>query len=91
MGLWMMAGEDLTWQLEVAEHLGVRICQEFMLTKSPVLNWVGSEGIGALAYGPLSLHDAFHEVIPSAEFFRGKSGDETHLILFLSPPQPHMN
>ncbi|KAK3586524.1 hypothetical protein CHS0354_035060 [Potamilus streckersoni] len=54
MALWALAGDDSDEQRNLAEKMKVGLLIEFVNSMSEDLHYIGSEGLGVLAQGPLS-------------------------------------
>ncbi|CAG5125020.1 unnamed protein product [Candidula unifasciata] len=57
MALWALAGDSCETKREMANDIGVQILIEFVNSKSKELHFIGSEGLGVLAQGPLSQQE----------------------------------
>lgn len=56
LALWAIAGREFDVKRLIAERMGVGTLVEFINSMSEDLNFIGSEGLGVLAQGPLSYH-----------------------------------
>ena len=54
MALWALAGENIDERREMANGIGVQMLIEFVNSLSENLHYIGSEGLGVLAQGPLN-------------------------------------
>lgn len=59
--LWALAGEHIEERLMMAERMTMQILNEFIDSKSPLLNLIGAEAMFALAGGPRGQHDKLNE------------------------------
>ncbi|GFN93002.1 ankyrin and armadillo repeat-containing protein [Plakobranchus ocellatus] len=54
MALWALAGDNIDEKREMAGGIGVQMLIEFVNSMSENLHYIGSEGLGVLAQGPLN-------------------------------------
>ena len=69
MALWALAGDIIDERREMANGIGVQMLIEFVNSLSENLHFIGSEGLGVLAQGPLNQqtiianHNGIHPLV----------------------------
>ena len=53
-GLWALAGDDADERRNMANLIGVQLLIDFLTSSSEYLHFIGSDGLGVLAQGPLN-------------------------------------
>ena len=73
MALWSLAGDSMEEQRKMAEKIEVGQLIEFLNSSSENLHFIGSEGLGVLAQGPLNYQTEIanaNGIHPLVRFFR---------------------
>ena len=90
MALWSLAGDSMDEQRKMAEHIEVAQLIEFLNSSSEDLHYIGSEGLGVLAQGPLNYQTEIanaNGIHPLVRFFRS---DKEYIVLSIIRTLRHL-
>lgn len=79
--LWTLAGEDNEEQGKMANEIGVQQLIEFLASLSEHLHYIGSEGLGVLAQGPVSKESEIAQANGVNPLVRLLRSDKEHIVL----------
>ena len=81
MALWALAGENLDEQRKMAEKMEVSLLIEFVNSLSENLHYIGSEGLGVLAQGPLNYQSEIANSNGIHPLVRRLRSDKEYIVL----------
>lgn len=90
MALWALAGDNLDEQRMMAEKMEVSVLIEFVNSLSENLHFIGSEGLGVLAQGPLNSQTEIanaNGIHPLARLLRS---DKEYIVLSIIRTLRHL-
>ena len=90
LALWSLAGDNMDEQRKMAEHIEVTQLIEFLNSTSENLHFIGSEGLGVLAQGPLNYQTEIataNGIHPLVRFFRS---DKEYIVLSIIRTLRHL-
>ncbi len=79
--LWALAGDDPDERRTMAAMMGVQLLIEFLGSMSENLHYIGSEGLGVLAQGPLSKQTAISNANGVHPLVRLLKSDKEYIVL----------
>ncbi|XP_067933581.1 ankyrin and armadillo repeat-containing protein-like [Watersipora subatra] len=79
--LWSLAGEDGDERRKMALTMGVNLLIDFLSSLSEILHFIGSEGLGVLAYGAHNQQDMIAEANGVFPLVRLLKSEKEHLVL----------
>lgn len=81
MALWALAGDNLDEKRKMAEKMEVSLLIEFVNSLSENLHFIGSEGLGVLAQGPLNCQTEIANSNGIHPLVRLLRSDKEHIVL----------
>jgi len=81
MALWSLAGDSLDEQRKMAQKMEVSLLIEFVNSLSENLHYIGSEGLGVLAQGPLNCQTEIADANGIHPLVRLMRSDKEHIVL----------
>ena len=79
--IWALAGDDNDERRNMATMMGYQLLIEFLNSLSEDLHFIGSEGTGVLAQGPLSKQDAIADANGVHPLVRLLGSDKEYIVL----------
>ena len=79
--LWALAGDNSEERRSMASMMGVGLLIEFLTSLTENLHYIGSEGLGVLAQGPLSKQTAIAHANGVHPLVRLLRADKEHIVL----------
>ncbi len=79
--LWALAGDDMEERRTMAGMMGVQLLIEFLASMSEKLHYIGSDGLGVLAQGPLGKQSAIATANGVHPLVRLLRSDKEHIVL----------
>ncbi|KAL3858741.1 hypothetical protein ACJMK2_008995 [Sinanodonta woodiana] len=90
MALWALAGEDSDEQRNMAEKMKVGLLIEFVNSMSEDLHYIGSEGLGVLAEGPLTYQTEIANANGIHPLVRHLRSDKEYIVQSIIRTLRHM-
>ncbi|KAH3714686.1 ankyrin and armadillo repeat-containing protein-like [Dreissena polymorpha] len=81
MALWALAGDSLDEKRKMAEKMEVSLLIEFVNSLTENLHFIGSEGLGVLAQGPLNSQTQIADANGIHPLVRLLRSDKEHIVL----------
>ena len=79
--LWALAGDDADERRNMANIIGVQLLIDFLASNSEYLHFIGSEGLGVLAQGPLNKQTTIANANGVHPLVRLLKSDKGHIVL----------
>ena len=79
--LWSLAGDDAEERRHMAEAMDTHTLIEFLSSLSEDLHFIGSEGLGVLAQGPLNKQDEIARANGVHPLVRLLRSDKEYIVL----------
>ncbi|XP_045192048.2 ankyrin and armadillo repeat-containing protein-like [Mercenaria mercenaria] len=90
MALWALAGDSLDEQRKMAEKMEVSLLIEFVNSLSENLHFIGSEGLGVLAQGPLNYQTEIANANGIHPLVRLLRSDKEYIVLSIIRTLRHL-
>ncbi|XP_052818748.1 ankyrin and armadillo repeat-containing protein-like [Mya arenaria] len=90
MALWALAGDSLDEQRKMAEKMEVSLLIEFVNSLSENLHFIGSEGLGVLAQGPLNCQAEIADANGIHPLVRLLRSDKEYIVLSIIRTLRHL-
>lgn len=90
MALWALAGDNLDEQRKMAEKMEVSLLIEFVNSLSENLHFIGSEGLGVLAQGPLNCQTEIANANGIHPLVRLLRSDKEYIVLSIIRTLRHL-
>lgn len=90
MALWALAGDNLDEQRKMAEKMEVSLLIEFVNSLSENLHYIGSEGLGVLAQGPLNCQTEIANANGIHPLVRLLRSDKEYIVLSIIRTLRHL-
>ena len=81
MALWALAGDNIDEKREMAGGIGVQMLIEFVNSMSENLHYIGSEGLGVLAQGPLNQQSVIAQANGIHPLVRLMKSNKEYIVL----------
>ncbi|RUS75422.1 hypothetical protein EGW08_016801 [Elysia chlorotica] len=90
MALWALAGDNIDEKREMAGGIGVQMLIEFVNSLSENLHYIGSEGLGVLAQGPLNQQSVIAQANGIHPMVRLMKSNKEYIVLSVIKTLRHL-
>lgn len=90
MALWALAGDNIDEKREMAGGIGVQMLIEFVNSLSENLHYIGSEGLGVLAQGPLNQQTVIAQANGIHPLVRLMKSNKEYIVLSIIKTLRHL-